>query len=120
MVDDVAPEQNPQSALRIDAPAGNKWSRGTDSFLPKPAKETLAMRIGLTLRDQWMLWKIVKRKTGLLRVNAFAAGLAEVQNDTDRPARDRSCVDEAAGAESEPATALLSGSIDLSNFATAI
>jgi len=39
--------------------------------------------------DEIVIW--YSTKTGLLRVNAFAAGL---QNDTDRPARDRSCVDE--------------------------
>ena len=39
--------------------------------------------------DEIIIWP--STKTGLLRVNAFAAGL---QNDTDRPALDRSCVDE--------------------------
>ena len=44
--------------------------------------------------DEIVIWP--STKTGILRVNAFAAGL---QNDTDRPEVGRSCVDEVAGAQ---------------------
>ncbi len=56
--------------------------------------------------DEIVIWP--STKTGLLRVSALApgldGGLAGPQNNTDRPAGDRSCVDRIAGAGFEPAT----------------
>ena len=89
----------------FDEAALRRWATERISGLAEAIEGQRNERVRRVLTsyiDEIVIWP--STKTGLLRVNANAVGLVAPQNDTDRPAGDRSCVDEVAGAGFEPAT----------------
>ncbi|HED54975.1 MAG TPA: hypothetical protein ENJ00_12365 [Phycisphaerales bacterium] len=89
----------------FDEAALRRWATERISGLAEAIEGRRNERVRRVLTsyiDEIVIWP--STKTGLLRVNAFAVGPAGFQNDTDRPARDRSCVDEVAGTGFEPVT----------------